>query len=61
MGLMRWSASQWVDEGGPLGAQRVPAQFSLCAGTCALTLLEVRVWSRVRCGTGVCVTRYWEY
>lgn len=43
------------------GAQRVPAQFSLCAGTCALTLLEVRVWSRVRCGTGVCVTRYWEY
>lgn len=46
-----------------LGAQRVPTQFSLCAGTCALALLELRVWSRVQCGAGVCVcvTRYWEY
>ena len=41
---------------GPLsGAQRVPTQFSLCAGTCAFALLEVRVWSCVPCGTGVCV------
>lgn len=38
-----------------LGAQRVPTQFSLCAGVCALSLLEVRVWSRVQCGAGVCV------